>query len=56
MTNQVYRQVLDLYLDNNVIESINQLESSYWLENFRVFSLRGNKLTDVSVINHSAKK
>ncbi|XP_044009972.1 protein singed wings 2 [Aphidius gifuensis] len=47
VTNQVYRQVLDLYLDNNVIESINQLESSYWLENFRVFSLRGNKLTDL---------
>ncbi|XP_011304931.1 protein singed wings 2 [Fopius arisanus] len=47
ITNPVYRQVLDLYLDNNGITSIDQLEGSVWLDNFRVLSLRGNKLTDL---------
>ncbi|KAH0567556.1 protein singed wings 2 isoform X1 [Cotesia glomerata] len=45
--NPVYRQVLDLYLDDNSIGSIAQLDGSYWLEHFRLFSLRGNKLTDL---------
>ncbi|XP_008545454.1 protein singed wings 2 [Microplitis demolitor] len=45
--NPVYRQVLDLYLDDNLIGSIAQLDGSYWLEHFRLFSLRGNKLTDL---------
>ncbi|XP_063974463.1 protein singed wings 2 isoform X1 [Diachasmimorpha longicaudata] len=47
LTNPVYGQVLDLYLDNNGIASINQLEGSVWFDNFRVLSLRGNKLTDL---------
>ncbi|XP_035724177.1 protein singed wings 2-like isoform X1 [Vespa mandarinia] len=45
--NPVYKQVLDLYLDDNLVESIVQLDGSYWLDHFRLFSLRGNKLSDV---------
>ncbi|KAK3931089.1 Protein singed wings 2 [Frankliniella fusca] len=36
--------VLDVYLDNNHVESIADLEGSPWLANFRVLSLRANKL------------
>nr|XP_031835327.1 protein singed wings 2 [Nomia melanderi] len=46
-TNPVYRGVIDLYLDDNQIESIVQLEGSSWVDHFRLFSLRGNKLTDL---------
>ncbi|XP_043264733.1 protein singed wings 2 [Colletes gigas] len=46
-TNPVYRGVVDLYLDNNLIESIVQLEGSSWVDRFRLLSLRGNKLTDL---------
>ncbi|KAF7379678.1 hypothetical protein HZH68_016626 [Vespula germanica] len=45
--NAVYKQVLDLYLDDNLVESIVQLDGSYWLDHFRLLSLRGNKLSDV---------
>lgn len=45
--NTVYKQVLDLYLDDNLVESIVQLDGSYWLDHFRLLSLRGNKLSDV---------
>ncbi|XP_066594973.1 protein singed wings 2 [Prorops nasuta] len=45
--NPVYRSVLDLYVEDNEIESIVELEGSYWLEHFRAISLRGNKLTDI---------
>ncbi|KAK0171180.1 hypothetical protein PV328_008933 [Microctonus aethiopoides] len=47
ITNPIYKEVRDLYLDNNLIESITILDGSYWLEHFRVFSLRGNKLADL---------
>ncbi|CAK9814909.1 Protein singed wings 2 [Anthophora plagiata] len=46
-TNPAYRGVIDLYLDDNMIESIVQLEGSSWVDRFRLFSLRGNKLTDL---------
>lgn len=46
-TNPVYRRVEDLYLDDNIIESIVQLEGSSWVDRFRLLSLRGNKLTDL---------
>ncbi|CAD1471132.1 unnamed protein product, partial [Heterotrigona itama] len=46
-TNPVYRRVEDLYLDDNIIESIVQLEGSSWMDRFRLLSLRGNKLTDL---------
>lgn len=45
--NSIYMKVDDLYLDNNKIKSIEALEGSNWLKHFRVFSLRGNKLTEV---------
>ncbi|EFA09304.2 protein singed wings 2 [Tribolium castaneum] len=44
---QIYRKVLDLYLDNNKVKTIEELEGSYFLKHFRVFSLSGNKLTEV---------
>lgn len=44
---QTYRKVLDLYLDNNKVKTIEELEGSYFLKHFRVFSLSGNKLTEV---------
>ncbi|XP_001605552.2 protein singed wings 2 [Nasonia vitripennis] len=45
-SNPVYKRVLDLYLDNNYVESVALLDGTYWLEQFRLLSLRGNKLTD----------
>ncbi|KAJ8676385.1 hypothetical protein QAD02_012172, partial [Eretmocerus hayati] len=57
--NPVYQQVLDLYLDDNVIESVAILESAFWLEKFRLLSLRGNRLSDFptyaleNVLSHS---
>ncbi|XP_034251700.1 protein singed wings 2 [Thrips palmi] len=39
-----HASVLDVYLDNNAVESIADLEGSPWLTNFRVLSLRANKL------------
>ncbi|XP_044252311.1 protein singed wings 2 [Tribolium madens] len=44
---QIYRKVLDLHLDNNKVKTIEELEGSYFLKHFRVFSLSGNKLTEV---------
>ncbi|XP_076167334.1 protein singed wings 2 isoform X3 [Ptiloglossa arizonensis] len=46
-TNSAYRGVIELYLDDNLIESIVQLEGSSWVDRFRLLSLRGNKLTDL---------
>ena len=43
----VYKKVFDLYLDNNKVRSIEELEGSYFLKHFRVFSLSGNRLTEV---------
>ncbi|XP_043460712.1 protein singed wings 2 isoform X2 [Leptopilina heterotoma] len=45
--NPVYKRVLDLYLDYNLVETVSLLDGSYWLENFRLLSLRNNKLTDL---------
>ena len=45
--NAAYKRVLELYLDDNVIETVTLLDGAYWLEQFRLLSLRGNKLTDV---------
>ncbi|KRT85353.1 hypothetical protein AMK59_825, partial [Oryctes borbonicus] len=45
--NPIYREVTDLYIDHNSIRSIDLLEGSYWLRNFRVLSLKGNKLTEI---------
>lgn len=46
-----YKHVQDIYLDYNHIHSIDILESDRgsndWLQTFRIFSLKGNKLTKV---------
>ncbi|CAH1282403.1 unnamed protein product [Diabrotica balteata] len=47
-TDPSLKQLWDLYLDNNTIESVSYLEGSYWLSHFRVFSLKGNRLAKVS--------
>ncbi|KAL3272523.1 hypothetical protein HHI36_013999 [Cryptolaemus montrouzieri] len=46
-TNPLYKNILDLYLDNNKIFSIEELEGAEWLTQFRVLSLRGNRLTQI---------
>ncbi|KAH0955766.1 hypothetical protein HN011_003357 [Eciton burchellii] len=46
-TNLAYKSILDLYMDDNLVESIARLEGSDWLDRFRLFNLRGNKLTDL---------
>lgn len=46
-TNPAYKSVLDLYMDDNLVESIARLEGSDWLYRFRLLNLRGNKLTDL---------
>ncbi|XP_012251576.2 protein singed wings 2 isoform X2 [Athalia rosae] len=47
LKNPIYKEVIDIYLDDNNIESISLLEGSYWLDHFRALSLRGNRLTDL---------
>ncbi|XP_055694878.1 protein singed wings 2 [Lutzomyia longipalpis] len=47
-TNPIYLEVHDVFVDYNQIHSIDFLEASRWLNNFRVFSLKGNKLTKFS--------
>lgn len=42
-----YKFVEDIFLEHNLIHSIDTLENEYWLNHFRVFSLKGNKLTKV---------
>ncbi|XP_005186576.2 protein singed wings 2 [Musca domestica] len=44
-----YRYVVDVHLDNNRIESIDVLEGGYWLEHFRLLSLRNNKMRKIPV-------
>ncbi|XP_030751585.1 protein singed wings 2 [Sitophilus oryzae] len=46
-TNLRYRNVLDIYLDNNKLTNIHVLEGSHWLTNFRVFSLRNNQIEEL---------
>ncbi|KAG8238652.1 hypothetical protein J437_LFUL018459 [Ladona fulva] len=48
-TNEDYRDVRDVYLDDNEVTSIDVLEGSYWLLNFRLLSLRGNQITKLPV-------
>ncbi|XP_023702486.1 protein singed wings 2 isoform X2 [Cryptotermes secundus] len=47
VSNPHYRDVLDVFLDDNQIHSIESLEGADWLLNFRVLSLRNNQLTQV---------
>lgn len=43
-----YHSVHDVYLDHNEIETIETLELDNWLERFRVFSLKENRLKKVN--------
>lgn len=47
VNNPHYRNVMDMFLDDNRIHSIEALEGADWLLNFRVLSLRSNQLTQV---------
>lgn len=38
----IYREVYDLHLDYNRISRTEILEHCFWLDNFRVFNLKGN--------------
>ncbi|XP_058834711.1 protein singed wings 2 [Topomyia yanbarensis] len=48
-TDDYYNPVQDIYLDNNNITSIDILEDSVWLDNFRILSLRGNRISRIRV-------
>lgn len=45
--NVQYKKIADLYLDNNSIQSVKELEASEWFTTFRVLSLRGNMIKQV---------
>lgn len=45
--NSAYRKIVDVYLDDNVLNSVRPLEGSDWMLNFRILSLRGNNLSHV---------
>ncbi|KAL1497330.1 hypothetical protein ABEB36_008312 [Hypothenemus hampei] len=47
--NPIYRDLWEIFLDGNFITSINNLESSYWLSHFRVFSLKNNRINEIPV-------
>ncbi|CAG4956117.1 unnamed protein product [Colias eurytheme] len=44
-----YKKLMDLYLDNNTIQFVKELEGSEWFTTFRVLSLRGNRLKQIPV-------
>lgn len=47
--NPLYKTLADLYLDNNSISAVKELEGTEWFSNFRVLSLRGNLLKQIPV-------
>ncbi|KAJ9579090.1 hypothetical protein L9F63_024803, partial [Diploptera punctata] len=47
VSNPYYRNVHDVILDDNIVSSIEDLEGSDWLLNFRILSLRNNYLKQV---------
>ncbi|XP_037868532.1 uncharacterized protein LOC101744481 isoform X4 [Bombyx mori] len=47
--NSHYKRLADLYLDNNSIAAVKELEGSEWFSTFRVLSLRGNYLKQIPV-------
>ncbi|VVC90793.1 unnamed protein product [Leptidea sinapis] len=47
--NPQYSKLMDLYLDNNKIHAVKELEGSEWFTTFRVLSLRGNLLKQIPV-------
>ncbi|KAJ0176686.1 hypothetical protein K1T71_007865 [Dendrolimus kikuchii] len=47
--NPRYQKLADLYLDNNSITAVKELEGTDWFSSFRVLSLRGNLLKQIPV-------
>ncbi|XP_072949139.1 protein singed wings 2 [Epargyreus clarus] len=47
--NPQYLKLMHLYLDNNSIQAVKELEGSEWFSTFRVLSLRGNMLKQIPV-------
>ncbi|KAJ8722024.1 hypothetical protein PYW08_004426 [Mythimna loreyi] len=47
--NPQYKKLADLYLDNNSISAVKELEGTEWFSTFRVLSLRGNLLKQIPV-------
>ncbi|XP_017836021.1 protein singed wings 2 isoform X1 [Drosophila busckii] len=47
--NPHYRHVVDVHLQHNLISNIDILEDTFWLEHFRLFNLRGNRLRKLQV-------
>lgn len=48
IANPYYKDVQDVYLDYNFISNVDELEGAYWLDHFRLLSLVGNRLSQVS--------
>uniref|UniRef100_A0A1S4GP63 SRCR domain-containing protein n=2 Tax=Anopheles gambiae TaxID=7165 RepID=A0A1S4GP63_ANOGA len=57
-TNEHYQSVQDIYLDENRITSIDILEDTIWLDNFRILSLRGNRMNRIRVysVEHAIER
>ncbi|XP_063709622.1 protein singed wings 2 [Culicoides brevitarsis] len=49
VTNSLYHDIDDIYLNNNLVTSIEVLENSVYLNNFRLLSLESNKISKISV-------
>lgn len=49
INNPQYQKLADLYLDNNSITAVKELEGTEWFTSFRVLSLRGNLLKQIPV-------
>ncbi|CAH0715625.1 unnamed protein product, partial [Brenthis ino] len=49
LQNPQYKNLMDLYLDNNSIQTVKELEGWDWFYTFRVLSLRGNMLKQIPV-------
>ncbi|KAH8394895.1 hypothetical protein KR222_008859, partial [Zaprionus bogoriensis] len=47
--NPHYRGVVDVQLENNRVSNVDVLEDTHWLQNFRLFNLRGNLLRKLQV-------
>ncbi|CAB3221854.1 unnamed protein product [Arctia plantaginis] len=49
ISNPQYKKLVDLYLDNNSISAVKELEGTEWFTTFRVLSLRGNLLKQIQI-------
>ncbi|XP_063536019.1 protein singed wings 2 [Cydia strobilella] len=49
LQNSYYKKIADLYLDNNSLSTVKELEGSEWFNTFRLLSLKGNLLKQIPV-------